>query len=144
MKPNWLKQAEEKGLVVGGTIVNREALGQLFQLRLGAKVSERAFQTDVIELAQTYCWRVAHFRAVRVQRKNGDVYYETPVAADGKGFPDLILVRQDRLIAAELKVPPNKPTPEQIAWLGAFGAIQGCLTAVWYPADLPEIEKTLR
>lgn len=95
---------------------------------------EAEFQEQVIGLARANGWRVAHFRAVRVQRKNGQVYHETPVAADGAGFPDLILVRRGRLIVAELKVGANTTTAEQDAWLAAFKAA-GAETYVWYPLD---------
>jgi hypothetical protein len=83
------------------------------------RMTEKQFSKLVIDYAQLRGWRVAHFRPARVMR-GGVEKYETPVAADGKGFPDLILCRGIRLLAAELKVRPNGPTPEQYAWLAAF------------------------
>lgn len=103
---------------------------------------EEAFQRQVIELAKMHGWRVAHFRAVRVQRKDGSVHYATPVQADGEGFPDLILVRGPVMLAWELKVPPNKPTPAQIGWIVAFKKV-GADARVMTPAEWPEIEKVL-
>lgn len=106
--------------------------------------SEAEFQRQVIEYAQMHGWRVAHFRKVRVQRKNGEVYYETPVAADGKGFPDTILVHEQlcQCLVAELKVGNNQPTFEQREWLSAFRAA-GVPTYVWRPCDWAEIETVL-
>ena len=52
-----------------------------------------------------------------MQRKNGSVYWETPVQADGKGFPDLLLVRKKVMLAFELKVGRNKASKDQQAWL---------------------------
>jgi hypothetical protein len=45
-----------------------------------------------------YGWRAAHFRPARTAKG-----WRTPVAADGAGFPDLVLVRRTRIVAAELK-----------------------------------------
>ena len=104
---------------------------------------EAEFQAQVIEYARSRGWRVAHFRKVRVQRKDGTTYWETPVAAGGVGFPDLLMVRGDRLLVAELKVPPNTTTPEQRAWIAAF-LLANVEARVWTPANWPEIEEVLR
>jgi hypothetical protein len=106
-------------------------------------VSEAEFQQQVIDYAHLRGWRVAHFRKVRVQRKNGSVYWETPVAADGKGFPDLILVKDHGVIAAELKVGRNKPSPEQMSWLTDLENA-GVAVFVWTPDNWQDIEETLR
>ena len=107
-----------------------------------AKLSEAQFQSQVVRLAHLRGWKVAHFRRVRVQRRNGSVYYETPVAADGAGFPDLILSRGDRLVAAELKVGRNQPTAEQSAW--GWALIRGgVMWHVWRPELWTDIEETL-
>jgi hypothetical protein len=103
--------------------------------------SEAAFQKWVISCAHANGWRVAHFRRVRVQRKNGDVYWETPVAADGKGFPDLALVRE-RVVWAELKSAGGRPSPEQTVWLAALAAA-GQEVYLWSPADRPSIAAAL-
>lgn len=112
-------------------------------MRLKAKQSEADFQAQVIELARHYRWRCAHFRGVRVQRKDGSVYYQTPVQAQGKGFPDLVLLKGARLLVAELKIPPNTVTPEQAEWLDAFRAVPGAMVCTWTPADWLAIERIL-
>lgn len=61
------------------------------------------------------------------------------------GFPDLTLVnvRQGRIIFAELKTATGRTTPQQDEWLAALAAAD-CETALWRPADLPEIARILR
>lgn len=103
---------------------------------------ESDFQEQVIQLARLLRWRVAWFRPVRVQRRNGTVYHETPVGADGKGWPDLILTRAGRLVAAELKSERGRLTAQQTAWLAALRAA-GVEAHVWKPSDWPEIERIL-
>lgn len=96
------------------------------------RLTEAAFQAQVIQLAHMWGWRVACFRPVRVQRADGTVYHETPVGADGKGWPDLVLVRGRRILAAELKVGRNVATPEQRLWIDALNAA-GVTACVWRP-----------
>ncbi len=102
-----------------------------------AKQSEADFQKQVIQLARLYRWKVAHFRAA--MNKRG--MWQTPVQADGAGFPDLLMVR-DRVIAAELKSEKGKTSPEQDAWLAQFRAA-GIETYVWRPADWDELVRVL-
>jgi VRR-NUC domain len=72
-------------------------------------------QRGVIDLARRLGWRVAHFHAI--QDNHG--VWRTPVAADGKGFPDLLLVR-DRVVAIEIKGKGDQLRPEQALWITAF------------------------
>lgn len=72
-------------------------------------------QKAVIETARILGWRVAHFRAAINKRG----HYQTPVAADGKGFPDLCMVR-DRVVFMELKVGYKKLSEEQERWRDAI------------------------
>lgn len=78
-------------------------------------MSEDALQALIVELAHALGWHVAHFRRVRVQRANGSTYYETPVAVDGKGWPDLVLARE-HVIFAELKAENGTLDPAQKDW----------------------------
>jgi hypothetical protein len=105
-------------------------------------MTEDAFQQTVIELAQYLGYKVAHFRGVRIQRRDGSVYYQTPVQADGKGFPDLVLTRPGRLIFAELKSDTGKVSPEQQAWLEAVDA-GGAEAYTWKPQDWQEVQMVL-
>ena len=106
-------------------------------------MKEADLQRQVIDLARLYGWRCAHFRSARQLRQDGSTYYSTPVQADGAGWPDLILCRPPRLIAAELKVGRNTLAAEQREWLDILA---GCRaeTYVWRPEDWDEIERVLR
>ena len=53
------------------------------------EVTEKAFQSRVVELARLYGWRVAHFHDSRRQVKPGVFVGDK----DAAGFPDLVLVR---------------------------------------------------
>ena len=105
-------------------------------------ISEAEFTKQVIELAQLNGFRVAHFRGVRVQRKDGSVHYCTPVQADGAGFPDLLMLRGRAAIVAELKVGANKPSEAQRQWLAAF-EMTDFDVQVWRPENWDEIVKIL-
>lgn len=107
-------------------------------------VSEEAVQGQVIDLAHVLGWRVAHFRGARVQRRDGSVRYQTPVQADGAGFPDLVMVRGERLIVVELKSARGRARAEQEAWLASFEGVPGCEVYVWRPRDWDAIAGVLR
>ena len=104
---------------------------------------EAQLQSDVIDLAHLLGWRVAHFRSVPV--KHGDrVVYETPVQADGAGFPDLVLTR-DRVLWVELKSATGRLSTAQQDWMFAL-ANANAECYVWHPNDWSDgtIEATLR
>lgn len=147
MKPDWLKQAEENGLVTDGQGVNRKALlaalGAVTPSVLLTAISEREFQNSYVDFAHLCGWDVIYFRPARVLR-GGKEIYETPIGGDGKGWPDTIAMRLDRLVAAELKREGGKATPEQIARLEAFNRVPGCQGFIWQPSDWPIIEHTLK
>lgn len=100
-------------------------------------VSEAELQEQVIELARLLRWRVAHFRPAMT--KHG---WRTPVAGDGKGFPDLVLVR-DRVVVVELKSEVGRVSDDQAEWLGAFEAA-GVLALVVRPSSFDELVAVLR
>src|SRR5688572_18963769 len=74
------------------------------------RVTEREFQRDVIALAKANGWLVAHFRTARTVRRDGTVRYQTPVQADGAGYPDLVLLRGSVMLVAELKTDMGRTT----------------------------------
>lgn len=106
-------------------------------MTVATDLTEAELQAHVIDLARMLRWRVAHFRPAMT--KHG---WRTPVAADGKGFPDLVLVR-DRVIFAELKSRTGRVGADQQAWLDAARAA-GAEAHVWRPADLQTIAEVLR
>jgi hypothetical protein len=94
-------------------------------------VTERELQKGVIDCARIFGWRVAHFRAAQTARG-----WRTPVEADGAGFPDLVLVRDGRLIFAELKGDGGRIRSEQAEWLTALHKVGIPVEAhVWTPED---------
>lgn len=61
------------------------------------------------------------------------------------GFPDLILVRPPRQIAAECKrSKKEKLTPKQKKWLTAFQGVPGVTVRVWSPEDWDDIMQQLQ
>lgn len=73
------------------------------------------------------------------------VYHTHDSRRSEPGFPDLALAnhRQGRVIFAELKTATGRITAKQEEWLAAL-ASAGCETALWRPADLPDIARVLR
>lgn len=99
---------------------------------------EDAFTGQVIELARYYGWRTAHFRPAQTGKG-----WRTPVAGDGKGFPDLVLVRPPELIFAELKTDKGRVAPAQKEWLERLLAVAAVETYVWRPRDFDELHARL-
>ncbi len=87
-------------------------------MKIGSITHEQLVKA-IADLMKVRGYKVAGFRAVRVQRKDGSVYYETPVREDGKGWPDLVALHPDtgRCIGAEIKVKGDTLKPEQREWL---------------------------
>lgn len=108
--------------------------------------TEAEFQQAVIEAAHVYRWRVAHFRSVPV-RRGKRVVWQTPVQADGAGFPDLVLVKPPRIIFAELKKRGGRLTDAQVEWRDDLELVAAenltVETYVWFPSDWPSIIKAL-
>jgi hypothetical protein len=134
------------GVLVDGKPVGSEPSGEKPRGQ-----PEREFMEAVIAFARLHGWVCAHFRGTRAQRADGSTFWHTPVQADGAGFPDLLLIKvhpppakgkHARLIVVECKAGDNKPTPEQVEWLAAFGAA-GIPAYVWRPSDMDLIVEIL-
>lgn len=97
--------------------------------RGAALVPEKAFQQAVLDYARLMGWMVYHTHDSR---------------HSAAGFPDLVMVRQGRMVVAELKRVGGKPTAEQAAWLAEMGAVAGCDSYSWTPVSWDEIEGVLR
>lgn len=86
-------------------------------------MSEEAFTDRVIELAHTGGWLAYHVRGNTKRLIQGD-----------DGFPDLCMVRQLRVVFAELKLPGEVPTAKQSRWIARL-VNAGQEAYLWYPAD---------
>ena len=102
-------------------------------------MNEAMLQKGVLDCARVFGWTVAHFRPAQTSQG-----WRTPVAADGKGFPDLVLVRE-RVLFRELKGNRGRIRPEQAVWLAVLRDA-GADVAVWTPDDWTSgrIEEELR
>lgn len=108
-------------------------------MNLYAQISESTFTKQVIDLARWNKWLVAHFRPGMTKRGR----WVTAVQGDGAGFPDLIMLRDERRILAELKSHKGKTSVKQRAWLAA-AKVAGFETYVWKPSDISDIEEFLK
>lgn len=113
-------------------------------VRARRAISERSFQTAVIDYARRCGWLVAHLHDSRRQVAPGVHVGDR----DAAGFPDLVLVRGQRVLFAELKAETGKLRPAQVLWLAALRAVERdgagrVLVREWRPSDWPEIERTL-
>lgn len=99
--------------------------------------TEEQFLREVLALAKECGWRTAHFRPARTARG-----WRTAVQGDGKGWPDVVMVRE-RIIFAELKAETGRLKPAQKAWIETLTQAKQEVY-VWKPSDWVEIERVLR
>lgn len=96
-------------------------------------LGEKRFMQKVIDLARLNGWLV---------------YHTWHSANSARGFPDLICIRGNRLLAIECKKGRAKVTPDQQEWLAAFEAV--CPHVESYVArstdhdDFDQIQEVLR
>lgn len=90
---------------------------------------EKVFQEQVVQLARHCGWLVYH---------TYDARRSTP------GFPDLVMLRNNRCLVVELKSVKGRVADEQRKWLAAFGRIPHIEVFVWRPGDWDAIEAVLK
>lgn len=100
-------------------------------------VSEDELLAAVIDLARLHRWRSFHARPAGTRQGP-----RTAVQGDGAGFPDLLLVRDARLIVAELKTGGGEFSEAQQDWLLAF-AHTAVERYIWRPIDLVGPDHTI-
>lgn len=105
----------------------------------GGALSEASFQQQVIDVALLKGWKWFHAPRAQHRTREGRVYVENVTA----GWPDLTLVRGDRMVCMELKSRTGKATAAQIGWIVALNAIPGVEAFVARPADLALIVNLL-
>lgn len=104
----------------------------------GGSLSESDFMRQVTDLAELLHWQWVHFRPAQTSKG-----WRTPVSGPlGKGWPDLILTRGNRIMAVELKAEGKHPTPEQaeVLWTLSDAGVE---THVWCPSDFGDIQQAL-
>jgi len=92
-------------------------------------MSEKAWQTRVLDYARFKGWRAIHHPDSR--------------RVTEAGLPDLLLVRPPRVVFAELKSTSGVIRPAQIAMLAKLKLCPGVETCLWRPADWPAVMETL-
>lgn len=104
------------------------------------ELSESQFQSQVQELATLYGWEYMHIRPGLNQRGA----WRTPISGTlGAGWPDLILVRGQQMIFAELKSEKGKLTAPQVKVLNALEAT-GHPVFCWRPSDWDDVVRILK
>ena len=103
-----------------------------------AAITERDFESSVIELAQWLCWMTHAERPART--KDG---WRTAIRGN-PGFVDLVLCRPPRLLLVELKSARGMWGDDQLRWRDVLMGVPGVEYFCWRPADWEEIEATLR
>ena len=81
----------------------------------------------------------AHFRPLLTKKG-----WRTPVSGDGKGFPDVVLVKPGRpVLFIECKGKTNSLEPDQQKWRDAIEAASGCVYMLVRPDNLEDLVKVL-
>jgi VRR-NUC domain-containing protein len=106
-------------------------------------MSEKAFQASVLDLAERLNWKTAHFHDSRRQVRGRDGKPRTIGDSAAAGFPDVVFVRRDRLIFAELKREKGRLLPSQVDWLADLERTEAEVY-LWRPADWSQVESVLR
>lgn len=111
---------------------NRNAQPQAADSRalLDGQVSESQLQRDVLELAA----RLGYF---------ANHTYDSRKSGPDAGFPDLILAKDGRVLAIELKTERGRLSIAQLSWsMALMGAVE---FYVWRPRDLSsgKVERVL-
>lgn len=91
-------------------------------------MTERDLEYFVRDVAKTFGWH----------------YHHTWLSIHSSaGYPDDTMIKDGRLIIAELKSEKGQPTPEQYFWLEELAEVPGIEVFLWRPSDRDEIIETL-
>ncbi len=102
------------------------------------RISEAQWQQRVTDLADLRGWAYIHLRPARTVKG-----WRTAVSGPlGKGWPDLLLCRGDRLVAIELKAQHGRTTADQTAVLAAL-SLAGVRCLVARPSDWGTVQEVL-
>lgn len=101
-------------------------------------MTHEEWQQQVIDLAHVYGWQHLHVRRTIGRGR------KWVTATNRKGWPDLFMWHPvGGFVAIELKIKPDKPTPEQLEVLDELSAA-GARTMVAYDTDLDEVHRLLK
>ena len=92
-------------------------------------MTEKEFLQQVRDFAKLCSWLVYHTYDSR---------------RSSEGFPDLVLVRGDKVIFAELKSEKGRETSAQRGWLDALEKVRTVEAYLWRPSDWDRIVEILR
>lgn len=92
------------------------------------KVTEKQWQAQVEAWARRAGWRT---------------YHTFSSYGSAGGFPDLVMVRGERLIFAELKTEKGKLSEKQQAWLDDLCRLPYASIRVWRPSDQLAVKAAL-
>ena len=98
--------------------------------RVSEKDGEARLQHQIVTVARLHGWRF--------------VYHTFDSRRSQPGFPDLVMLRDNRGFAIEVKVERGKVTRAQEGWLDAFALIPGFEAWVVRPSNFAELERRLR
>ena len=92
-------------------------------------MNERELEADIKELAGVFHWQYYHtWRSIH----------------SAAGFPDVVMVRGDRVIFAELKSEKAKVSPRQQEWLDALTGTGKVEVYLFRPENWDRIVEILR
>lgn len=101
-------------------------------------ITEADWSKRVLDAAKLFGWRIAHFRPAQTSKG-----WRTPVQGDGRGWPDLVLLRPPRLILAELKSDSGRVSLDQSNWIAQLAEVPGIEVYIWRPSDWEDVYTTL-
>lgn len=130
--------------------MSRRAIG------VTGELLETAWQAQVVGAARVYGWSmIYHAPNGGAPQKNGRRVVGGQIP-EGRGFPDLLLIRGPRLVVAELKTEKGRMGPGQDEWLEAFRELGRHIgrrwddehdtsieAYVWRPSDWETVQRVL-
>ena len=98
---------------------------------IDATYTEAQWQNQIIRAAKDAGWEL--------------IYHTWNARHSTAGFPDLILVRDGRMLAIEVKKqdPKSKVTPAQAQWIKALDEVDGVTAFVARPSDWDRVTEAL-
>lgn len=95
---------------------------------MDSAMTEREWQAQVREYAEARLWICYHTHDSR---------------RSDPGFPDLLMVRRTRVVAAELKRETGRVSQEQALWLDRLLGTGKVEVFVWRPSDWEKVQEAL-